>query len=153
MDPLSALSVASSVVQFVDFANKLVSGSYEIYQSATGEAERSYELRTITNRLVRLNKTLEKSLSDPPGQQLLPSEKDLLPLCRKCTEVAKKLLDALNKLTVQSRVRVWSSFCQALRMVWSQGDIDELQKRLDAFKQQVSMHLLVSLRYFCPRLV
>jgi hypothetical protein len=36
MDPLSALSLATSIVQFVDFATKIVHGARQIYQ--TGES-------------------------------------------------------------------------------------------------------------------
>lgn len=42
LDPLTAISLASSVIQFTDFCIRLVAGSIEVYQSTTGvNSERS----------------------------------------------------------------------------------------------------------------
>jgi hypothetical protein len=37
MDPLSALSVATSVVQIVDFSSKLLFEAHELYTSSSGQ--------------------------------------------------------------------------------------------------------------------
>ena len=53
MEPLSALGVASNVVQFVDFASKVVSETARIYRGRArrdAEDERS-ELERVTNDL------------------------------------------------------------------------------------------------------
>lgn len=143
MDPMSGLSVATSVIQFVDFTVKLVQDAHEIYVSATRDSERNSELKAVTHSLVQLNKDLEKSLN---AKSKSPSDAQLVPLCAQCNELAQKLIDALNKLSVQSRSRAWGSFQQALKTIWNQSDIDGLQRRLDSFRQQLTMHLLVSLR-------
>jgi len=55
MEPLSALGVASNVVQFVDFASKVVSETARIYRGRArrdAEDERS-ELERVTNDLWR----------------------------------------------------------------------------------------------------
>ena len=58
LDPLSAVSLAATVVQFVDFSSKIVSKGYHLYTSAGGalpeNARLGYvieDLRSVTTRL------------------------------------------------------------------------------------------------------
>lgn len=44
MDPLSALSLAACIAQFIDFGLRLVSDAYEIGKSATGTTKRTDDL-------------------------------------------------------------------------------------------------------------
>lgn len=57
LDPLTALSLASSIVQLVDFSAKVVSESRQIYQA--GSAIQNDELEIISNDLLDLVKTVE----------------------------------------------------------------------------------------------
>lgn len=41
MDPASADGLASSIMAFIDFSWKLVQGSYQVYNSATGLQKRT----------------------------------------------------------------------------------------------------------------
>ena len=59
MEPLSALSVAAAVVQFVDFGSSLVSKSREIYKSSQGASIGQAESEIATKRLVDLNERLK----------------------------------------------------------------------------------------------
>jgi hypothetical protein len=54
MDPLSALSIAASVVQFVDFGRHILSDSYEIYRSQSGELAKEVDLKIISKDLTDL---------------------------------------------------------------------------------------------------
>jgi hypothetical protein len=51
MDPLSALSLAGSIVQFVDFGIKLLSGAGELYRSHTGTLKINDQIELTTNDL------------------------------------------------------------------------------------------------------
>lgn len=61
MDPLTAIGLASAIVQFVDFSYTLVSEAREMYSSAKGaraehdEADSAIDrLRDLTSRLPRV---------------------------------------------------------------------------------------------------
>jgi hypothetical protein len=142
MDPISALSVAAAVVQFVDFAGTLLSSTRTIHKAFSKEAESVSDLRTITNTLQRLNSDIEQSVVGSASSH----DKDLLNLCHDCNRTANSLVNALTKLNAQGNSSLWSSFKVALKTVWTQDELDELQKRLDSFRQQISMHILVALR-------
>jgi hypothetical protein len=62
MDGLSALSVAASVAQFIEFGCSLVSKSKEIHKSAHGLTTVYVEAENATHRLLELNRRLTRSL-------------------------------------------------------------------------------------------
>lgn len=51
IDPLSALSVAASIVQFAEFAGKIVSKGKELYSSTSGALRENEETESATERL------------------------------------------------------------------------------------------------------
>jgi hypothetical protein len=73
MDPVSALGVAASVVQFVEFTSSLICSTYEIYQSASGCSAASVDLETITTGLQALNTDLQQSLTKQLPAKSYPS--------------------------------------------------------------------------------
>lgn len=54
MDPFSAFSLASSVIQFVDFGIKLFSKGRELYKSGSGALFINEEFGNVTTDLIRL---------------------------------------------------------------------------------------------------
>jgi hypothetical protein len=146
MDPVTALGVAAAVVQFVDYASTLISSTIRIYRSGR-DSEHSTVLETIVKDLVQRNDQLSKSASTLSYGQCLPRDEDLRQLCGKCNRVAKDLIIALERLKVGQGNKIWASFIQALRTMWSEAEIELLRKNLDSFRQQISMYVLVSVRY------
>lgn len=148
MDPLSALGVASNVVQFVDFASKLVSETARIYRGrARRDAEdgRS-ELERVTNDLEGFNKDLASSLQSHRNQWRVSQEdKEIIRICADCGKISSKLLAALSSLN-PSKATVWRSFAAALRSIWSEDEIQALRQTLDGYRQQISLYLLAAVR-------
>jgi hypothetical protein len=62
MDPLTALSVAGNIIQFVDFSYKLISSSYKLYESASGALVENLELEAIAESVLELNVKVKDSL-------------------------------------------------------------------------------------------
>jgi hypothetical protein len=130
MDPLSALSVASSVVQFVDYTSKLISGAHQLG----------------TKSLIQTSDDFKHSLAKGKTRGLSSNERDLQSLCEECQQVADDLLAVLKRLKAQENKGKWSNILQAIKSIWSQEQIDSLQKRLDGFRQQLIIAILVALR-------
>jgi len=143
MDPLSALSVAAAVVGFIDYGSTIIASTYAIYKSSSKKSESTNNIASITTRLVELNCELEESAKFSPASQV---ERDIVALCQQCNKAAITLLDALHQLNGASNPNLWDSFKIALRTVWTQGEIDALQSRLESYRQQICMHILVGLR-------
>jgi hypothetical protein len=61
--------------------------------------------------------------------------------------LSDELITALDKLQCQGNGRKWNSVQQALKGLWGRERIEALPKRLDGFRQQLVLNILVSLRY------
>ncbi|KAF2681607.1 hypothetical protein K458DRAFT_391569 [Lentithecium fluviatile CBS 122367] len=155
MEALAAVGLASNVVQFVDFAGKIVSQTIRIYRERprdpaiddSDEEAPSSHLEKITSDLEQFNKHLTQSLDtcDPNPAKLSSSDKEIVRICRECQKITDSLLAALRKLR-RTNKKLWSSFVAALRTVWSEGEINELRQTLDSYRQQITLHILASVR-------
>lgn len=145
MDPITAFSLAGTIVQFVDFSSKLVSKGYRIYQSANGAFSENLELESITTDLSLLNIRLK---TDSKFDCLTKDDQSLEKLSQHCTSIADELLGRLDKLKIptDAKYRKWKSFRQALKTVWNKKDLDEMSSRLEALRAQLEFHILVSLK-------
>jgi hypothetical protein len=147
MDGLSALSVAASVAQFIEFTYSLVTKSKEIYTSAHGAPLQQVEMEAAIKRLIELSERIKTAPLQKSG--LVVQDQALASICQGCTTISNQLLAKLNKLKIEDgeKHRGYRSFRQALKSVWAKGSIDEMAARLKAFRSEMDSHVLVSLRY------
>jgi hypothetical protein len=151
MDPLSALSVASSIVQFIEFGNKLVGKGFQIYKSADGALAENVDKEVVVHDLIHLNERLETSILRKAPEKLNNESENhalsaLYALCSRCRILGEELLAHLRALRVEGRNRKWRSFRQALKSVLAEEAIDEIGKRLATFRDELEFHVLVDLR-------
>ena len=121
MDPISALSVASNVVQFVEFGISLFTGAQTIYQSASAMGEENRILYCITADLQRLSDSIIISND---------ANKDLEDLAEECKRMCGEFLQQHKKLSVQGTKIKWKSFKAVLREAWSRDKVDKTFKKL-----------------------
>lgn len=145
MDPLSALGVASNIIQIVDFSSRIISRSHEIYKSVDGRSKEHAVLDDAAKNLRELSSDLGK-YTRPNLRSLNAADKQLVRLRRECEEVVQELRDALEDLKLEGDHTKWQSIHQALRSIWTQRDISDLEMRLDKIRKGIDTALLVSLR-------
>lgn len=146
LDPFSALSLAATIVQFVDFSSKLISDTAELYRSSKGSLARNIELSTIVTDLGAISSGLEvrgRSIAHACSND----ERAIASLATQCKNLSSKLLDVLEDLSVKGSHKKWKSVSQALRSVWKESEIREIQKRLDSFRSQLTIRLVATLKY------
>jgi hypothetical protein len=152
MDPLNALSVASSVVQFVDFGRHLLSASYEIYRSPSGESAKNLDLRTISKDLTDLVAQIKDKVGPSASIQLDTSTADfkLAEISKECEMILTEFKDALEKLGRQRRSKKTAfemargAILTALMDVWNASTVERMRVRLENQKQR-----LVRATLFC----
>ena len=167
MEALAALSVASSVVQFVDFASKLVSKGNSYYRSTDGVEEEHAKLEGAAKNLSRISEDLNDTLgrcsrsTDPlDGQPAIglivdaekgskpgPGEEALKQVAMDCQKIAVEFISILNKLKMHGPRKRWKSFRQALKSYWSKERIEAVLRRLQLAREDLVLHLLVALKY------
>ena len=147
MEPFSALAVATSAVQFVDFTSKLITESYKLHTSAKGQLEEHVILEKVTKNLRDVSIDLSTQIEKQTVlANLSHNDKELQHLCKSCHEISLQLLEALEKLKAEDGSSKWKSFRQALRTVWTREHIEGLEKQLDRFRQQLVISILASFR-------
>jgi hypothetical protein len=147
MDPLSALGVAASVVQFIQFGSSLVSKSHELYTH--GGLQSNIDCEEAVQRLIGLTKNVKTSLSDIEGLgRLSENSKVLKTICERCASLADCLLVRLNALRIDDKQkhRKWKSFRQAMKSICSKCVVDSLARKLAECRDEVNSHLLLSIK-------
>lgn len=76
LDPFTALSLAASVVQFIDFGVRLLTDSAELYH--TGTLLQHEDLEIITSDLVEVNALLKNRQKPEASNSSLSSEAELV---------------------------------------------------------------------------
>jgi hypothetical protein len=148
MDPLTAASLAANVVQFVDFASKLISHGYEIYKSTTGATQENTDIEQLTTNLKDRLKGL-----NIPGQITVQTfeEQSIEAIATRCDEMGQTILQDLAKLKVNDKTKYkkLSSISKALQGLWGKRELQDKVKRLEQFRNQLEFIITVSLRYVC----
>ncbi|KAH8803347.1 small s protein, partial [Xylogone sp. PMI_703] len=111
MEPLTALSLASSVIQFADFGSKLLSNSRKLYKSAQGSLSENVDIEVITTDLSTLAESLRRKSElyrlpnyAASGSTRSPEYDEALDrLCGRCVEIAEELMFRLKKLKVEPK--------------------------------------------------
>ncbi|KAH0559318.1 hypothetical protein GP486_004166 [Trichoglossum hirsutum] len=143
MDGLSIVSLVATIVQFVELGCKITSKAREIYKSADGSLEENIEVEVITKSLAQLNGKLKQ----PGGASLTEDELLLQQLSTKCQATADELLGVMASLKVeQGKDGKLRSLGKALKSVWKKDEIEDLEKRLAKFREELNLRITVSLR-------
>ncbi|KAE8446759.1 hypothetical protein EG329_011664 [Mollisiaceae sp. DMI_Dod_QoI] len=145
MDPLSALSLAATLVQLVDFTSKIVSKGYHIYNDTDQALPQNVALEYLVTDLQNLNARLHHHDRLSCATR---DEQALEDLSASCAVLADELVSRLNKLKVadDAKHRKWKSFRQALKSVWSKEELDAMAAKLFEYRNQLEFHVLLSLK-------
>jgi hypothetical protein len=149
MDPLTALGLAAAVVQFVDFGIGVFRKSNEILHSASGASVENASIKDTTLDLQLLLEKIKDSQPRIPAGSSIPSEQlSLISIIEGCNEVGNDLLKLVESVSAGPGAGKRKSIAAALALTWSRNRFQETAGRLERYKKQLSMNILVSLRYF-----
>jgi len=160
MEPLSALSLAGTLIQFVDFSSKLFSGAKSLYKSANGALAINDELELIAsdfNSVLSKLQAYGRSSNHSGGESITVAQgpqDDFQNVCNEATRVVADLTQRLQNLKVNGKAegprRVWASLSQAIKSAWSHEEIIALQHRLKDLKKALETRVLLSFRCLQP---
>lgn len=150
LDPLTALSIASSVIQIVDFGCKLVSQSQEIYYSANGATKDNVTSGEITKDINLLYKDLISK--DRNFQMLDDDDRALGKLVDSCLREVEALMNLLAELEVPPDATQWKSFKNAIKSARKKGKVKDIETRLLKIQKQIDSRLQVMMTYVSPNL-
>jgi hypothetical protein len=141
MDPLTALSVAGTIIQFVDFGNKLLKNGVQLYKSSRGSLKANEELELITGDLqCVISKLREAFISSLARSEIgqNTSRGGFVKICDEAAKIAAELLERLNGLKAKDgKYRTWESLKAAVKVAWSKEEIKALERRLSLLKESL----------------
>ncbi|KAL9611748.1 MAG: hypothetical protein Q9167_003634 [Letrouitia subvulpina] len=99
MDPLSALSLAGVIVQFVEVGFKIFHETQEV--AAVGSSVSVRDLKSISNDVIDISNGIESHVKVvlASSRSLCPEEQAVVDIAFQCQKIAKDLQVALGKLT------------------------------------------------------
>jgi len=163
MDPLSILSVAAAVAQFIDFAAGVLSDTRETYKAMLGGSQSEIKLSKVASDFSLLAHNLTYKMSeitreedpDHPWPEYKRNTIAILHgLCQEAKDINRELQYTLRNLQEReniTKIRLAAeSFAAALRRAWSADRIQQLEHRLDQNRKQTTMAMLVLSWYGRP---
>jgi short-subunit dehydrogenase len=159
MDPLSALSLAGTVIQFVDFGSKLISQGYELYKSTKEDVQLAVdeELELVTSDLrdviLRIQGANVITPLHPSTSTMIDSSSShstsFARICVEAVEVAQVILTKLDSFKFDSNIksskRLLVTFHHILKRLWSKNELTQLQERLKTLKDEIDRVVLVAI--------
>ena len=133
-ESLAALSLASNIVQFIDFGCRLFSKSRELY--IEGFVSESVQLETISKTVGRF--TSDSNVTQTRKDLLSKDEADLLTLAELCAGIAEDFLILLAQIRVNGCGHNWQSLRVSLKRLWKSDDIERMATRLDRTSNQLT---------------
>lgn len=143
MDPLSALGLATAVIQITQFSGELIRGARHASQTADGLLLSNANIKEVAETLSSLTAQLVIS-RDPLA---LSREETLLrEIGSQCQDVSASILSRLRKLQQKQSRNSWNNVSQTFTQLLSQGETNALAAKLGSIREQLDTTLLICLR-------
>ncbi|KAH8898784.1 hypothetical protein GQ53DRAFT_877929 [Thozetella sp. PMI_491] len=135
MDPITAVSLASNVVAFIDFSWSLVRGTYEVHTSKTGTTVENAHISTVVDDLREATRDLDIKFCGSDKD-----EKAIAQLSKECVVLSEDLGKILARLKAKDDSK-WAS----LRIKWQSmrksKEIASIEQRLAAYRSEIGLRL------------
>ncbi|KAK3377282.1 hypothetical protein B0T24DRAFT_666047 [Lasiosphaeria ovina] len=134
-DPLSAISLAGSIIQFVEFGTKLVSNSIEIYNSTSGSIQEHKELEMMAKNLeqqILIIKNTPTAIEDEAMSEMLDG-------CKSLSKALQLLLDQI-RVAPDRRGRI-ASLKASGKAALKRNELENLARRLERMRDSICAHL------------
>jgi hypothetical protein len=144
---LEAIALTGNIVQFIDFATKIISEIRERY--ATGSTAGNKELKLIATSLKNLSDGLTQRLNLGTATKPAGESNSIENLAHACNGVAKDLLSLMKDLTLQpGSNRKWRSFRLGVKAALEKDTVAMLERRLKNLRSQLVLEIVTLIRYF-----
>jgi type II secretory pathway component GspD/PulD (secretin) len=147
-EAVAVLSLLSNILQVIGFGTNFASTAWKIYQGARHGRQDIDEVAYLRN----INASLRDALRDLHAQaaRVTPeseSSRGIVDLSEQCTALIEELLRSLDSLGLGDVKRKRDALRATFKLAWKREKLDDLQSRLDGFRAQLHLSLLVSMRF------
>ncbi|KAF2680755.1 hypothetical protein K458DRAFT_87340 [Lentithecium fluviatile CBS 122367] len=143
MDPVTAVGLAASIIQFIDIGTKIFSTAKEMRETATGMTSENRRTADIIGEIRNLSAKLENLEKVPQTED----EKALCRLASECRELSQQILKLLEKTTPTDPKLKWHALVSACKSLMSQKEKAELAQKLGQCRDHLALRLNYMLSY------
>lgn len=140
MDPLSAVGLATGILQFIEFAWHLTSGTIEIYRNGT--TKENAHLSNVIDDLCDLSDDLDTGCLGNSKH-----DKALKRLAVNCASLSEELLGILEKLKASEKNPKWGALVAKWNGMRKRADIVLIAERLGEYRSQILLRLAMLMRW------
>ncbi|KAI1262671.1 hypothetical protein F5Y18DRAFT_396971 [Xylariaceae sp. FL1019] len=143
-----AIGLAGTALQLVVFSINFVQDAKEVYRH--GGTDRNLDLATVSKSMGDATTALENQLQSftqgEDGELGVDSgEQQLSHLSRRAAQIGRELTERLKTVTFRDKSK-WKSLKVVISGMWNAEEIQEIEKRLDAVRDQIQFTILIGLR-------
>ena len=142
MEPVSALGLAGSLIQILDFSFKTVATVRQIKKSHHGASKAMARLEERSEKLQHLCDELDTS---PHGTTQTEIDKSIASLSLKCKAQAQELHDFLLGLHSSRNGNFMSALFAFSKTTWNESRLTELENNLQQCRDELHLHLSAAL--------
>ncbi|KAK4451173.1 hypothetical protein QBC34DRAFT_58748 [Podospora aff. communis PSN243] len=138
MDPLTAISLASSILTFIEFGAKVISGAADVYGSPSGLTADGQSTQAVVSEMQKFAVNLR-----PPAEdyKLTPEERALCRLAAACDGICGEIIELIEKCRPTSPMSKSAALLAGLRSRWYEGERRRLEERLGNCRAQLVLQL------------
>jgi hypothetical protein len=154
LDPLTSLSIASSIVQLADFGARVTKDILDRARSVDGYTTAGLHYDSLATGLAERSLKIQQSLQPVDQSKSLSKDDQALQLLAvRCTNAAKELSSLVESLKETEESGKWTTFRKACLSVWREKDIAALARKLESVRADLDSHILLDIRLvvkLCP---
>jgi hypothetical protein len=131
----------------VDFSWKVIWKAVELSGSVNGTTQNAFNYEIVTRDLLTLSESLRVGVvASSLERSKTEADQTLEDVCKGCISLSERMLKSLEGLKVQAGAGKRRLFCRAVKSVWSQEELKDMASQLATYREQIELHVLVSLR-------
>ncbi|SPO03019.1 uncharacterized protein DNG_05700 [Cephalotrichum gorgonifer] len=134
MDPISAVGFAASILTFIDFSYKLVTGTLQVIND--GRSTENFHTKEVVDDFRRVTEKLEEARPSNSEHEIA-----LRKLAGKCQTLSGKLNEILLKLIAEKGSTKWEAVKVAFRSLCKKGEVAEMVALLGQYRSKILTRL------------
>lgn len=146
-EAVAALSLAANILQVLDLGRQFAVAAWSTYESGSDSIKIFSDLKSTSNDLGAALQELKEGATRAPATGSLNGDGEILKLAQECSNALDRTQKSLASFGWSEKGRKRDAAVIAFKSIWKKKDIEDLQKRLENFRDQLTFHVVVSLKY------
>ncbi|CAM1503551.1 Fc.00g011420.m01.CDS01 [Cosmosporella sp. VM-42] len=143
---MAALSLAANILQVLDYGKRFVFTAWDIYQAGTESVKLLSDLHDGSHYFQSVLGELQSGAARASDPHSSKSDDAIYSLGDNCAETLQEILESLATIGSPGKGRKRKAVVTAFKLSWKRSDIESLQDRLNQFRDNLNIAVVISLK-------